>query len=37
MYNKFSDNVNEIYNRYCPRRTYKFKILEKQTYFTNEI
>ena len=29
IYNKFSDAVNEIYDRCCPLRTYKIKMLDR--------
>ena len=38
IYNKFSDTVNEIYDRCCPLRTYKIKMLDRdKPYITSDI
>ena len=38
VYNKFSDTVNEIYDRCCPLGTYKIKMLDRdKPYITSDI
>ena len=38
IYNKFSDTVNEIYDRCCPLRTYKIKMLDwDKSYIKSDI